>query len=162
MFFFVLGQAVTQKGKKGSRAFVPDLGGTPGAKKQDLTHRTVKKGFWERGCFPICLFQATLDTNSLGLPACRRAPVLGGLGLHCLAASWPLGVSPGSRCLAAPWPPIVSPGSRCNSRPSKTVVLQLTGTLTACKTHIHIRYTSNTHQIDIKYISETHQRHTKH
>ena len=42
MFFFVLGQAVTQKGKKGSRAFVPDLGGTLGAKKQDLTHETKK------------------------------------------------------------------------------------------------------------------------
>ena len=73
MLFFLLGQAGTQKGKKGSKAFVPDQGGTLEPKKQDLTHRTVNKVLWENVFFHL-LFQATLDTHPLGLPACRRAP----------------------------------------------------------------------------------------
>ena len=49
MFFFVLGQVRTQNDKKGSRASVPEEGGTLGAEKQDLPHRTIKKNvLWER------------------------------------------------------------------------------------------------------------------
>jgi hypothetical protein len=53
MFLFVLGQARTQNDEKAYRASVPEQGGTLGAKKCDLTHRTIHKQSLSRAIFEI-------------------------------------------------------------------------------------------------------------
>ena len=57
MFFRVLGQARTQKDKYRSRGSVREQGGTLGAKKYDLPHRTIHKALWGEACVSVLFFR---------------------------------------------------------------------------------------------------------